>query len=145
LVQYRYAGDINVKFAGFGISRERRESGNWKAICGTWKYVAPEIMQSKKHFESGGGKRKRYTAAVDIWSLGVVMFKLLSGLPRYEAQYEHQGAFWGEKILKKLGGGLETETQQCASVSVGDNADHGAGFARFGPGVLRWGGAVVWW
>lgn len=99
LVQYRYAGDIYVKFGDFGPSRER----SWKTICGTWKYAAPEInLEKKKYCNSGGRERTRYTAAVDIWSLGVVVFKLLSGLSRYKEEYEDEGALWCENILKKL-------------------------------------------
>lgn len=108
LVQSRHAGYIHVKFGDFGLSRERRESGHWKTICGTFKYAAPEILEIKEYHNSGGRMRKRYTAVVDIWSLGVVMFKLLCGLPRYTVQYEHQGALWGEKILKKLTEDLRT-------------------------------------
>ncbi|KAH8889939.1 kinase-like protein [Thozetella sp. PMI_491] len=102
LVQYRHAGDIHVKFGDFGLSRERRESGNWKTICGTWKYAAPEILEMKKYLRSGGREKKRYTAAVDIWSLGVVVFKLLCGLPRHKQEYRDEGTFWGKKIIKKL-------------------------------------------
>lgn len=102
LVQHRHAGDICVKFGDFGISREERQSGQWKTICGTWKYIAPEILEIKKYRECGGRTRKRYTAAVDIWSLGVVIFKLVRGLPQYKTEYEGRGTHWGEKILAKL-------------------------------------------
>lgn len=102
LVQHRLAGDICVKFGDFGISREERQSGQWKTICGTWKYIAPEILEIKRYRECGGRTRKRYTAAVDIWSLGVVIFKLLRGLPQYKTEYEGRGTHWGEKILTKL-------------------------------------------
>jgi serine/threonine-protein kinase Chk2 len=77
LVESRYGGNIVVKFGDFGISRERRESGNWKTICGTWRYAAPEILESRELRNSKERSRKYYTTAVDIWSLGVVMFRLL--------------------------------------------------------------------
>ena len=107
LVQSRHVGNIHVKFGDFGLAREERESGNWKTICGTWKYAAPEILEKKKYLSSGGNKRLKYTAAVDIWSLGVVMFRLLCGLPRYKTEYKDGGNLWCKKILKKLQDDLE--------------------------------------
>uniref|UniRef100_A0A0B7KJ04 Protein kinase domain-containing protein n=1 Tax=Bionectria ochroleuca TaxID=29856 RepID=A0A0B7KJ04_BIOOC len=107
LVESRYAGNIVVKFGDFGISRERRESGNWKTICGTWRYAAPEILESRELRNSKERSRKYYTTAVDIWSLGVVMFRLLRGLPEYKPKYDLQGAKWGKMILTKLKHDLE--------------------------------------
>ncbi|KAM3537301.1 hypothetical protein ARSEF1564_009781 [Beauveria bassiana] len=97
-IQYRFDGDISVKLGDFGLSRDRAEL---MTLCGTQKYLAPEICSELQHYVSNE-TRLGYTAVVDIWSLGVVACELACGLPRYKDQYRNDGVAWCELIVARL-------------------------------------------
>lgn len=65
--------DGYVKITDFGLSKEEI-AGNTGAFsfCGTPEYLAPEILAKKGH-----GK------AVDWWSLGALVYEMLTGLPPF--------------------------------------------------------------
>ena len=70
--------DLNkatVKISDFGLARYVCPDNNVLAstTCGTPGYVAPEILEDEK----------KYDTRVDFWSLGVVMFIMLSGQPPF--------------------------------------------------------------
>ena len=67
-------GEGHVKLADFGLSKE---SATAQTFCGTPVYLAPEIWL-----------RQTYGFEVDWWSLGCVLYEMVSGLP----------PFWGETI-----------------------------------------------
>jgi len=43
-----------------------------------------------------------YTAAVDVWSLGVTVYDLLCSLPKYGERYRGGGTAWCEKVIEKI-------------------------------------------
>jgi serine/threonine-protein kinase ULK/ATG1 len=57
----------NVKIADFGFIKEYDESNMLDTLCGSPIYMAPEIL-----------KHRKYDAKVDLWSLGVVLFEMLT-------------------------------------------------------------------
>ena len=57
-----------VKIADFGFSKMIPSGGSTKSVLGSPGYVAPEIRQGRD-----------YGPAVDIWSLGVIMYVMLFG------------------------------------------------------------------
>ena len=73
-----------VKIGDFGISKRIR-SGNtrFQTMIGTPDFVAPEVLRL---IDNGGGDdtddeddgEEEYTVAVDLWSLGCVVFQLLT-------------------------------------------------------------------
>ncbi|KFH48245.1 Inhibitor of nuclear factor kappa-B kinase subunit beta-like protein [Hapsidospora chrysogenum ATCC 11550] len=99
LVQYRFEGDIYVKLADFGVSKD---SSELMTFCGTRKYFAPEVHYSGYQY----GGMQRYTVAVDIWSLGVVACELAYGLPSYH-EYRNAGVEWCRTIVKQLEGAMQ--------------------------------------
>lgn len=67
--------DLSVKLADFGLAKIIGEESFTTTLCGTPSYVAPEILENSK--------RRRYTRAVDVWSLGVVLYICLCGFPPF--------------------------------------------------------------
>lgn len=64
-----------VKIADFGISKGlRTKQTHMKTTCRTLSYLAPEVL-----------KGWPYDRRVDHWSLGVIMYLLLSGKPPFDA------------------------------------------------------------
>jgi serine/threonine-protein kinase CHEK2 len=67
--------DLRVKLADFGLAKIIGEESFTTTLCGTPSYVAPEILADTRH--------RKYTKAVDIWSLGVVLYICLCGFPPF--------------------------------------------------------------
>ncbi|KAJ6246203.1 serine/threonine-protein kinase 17 [Anaeramoeba flamelloides] len=63
-----------IKISDFGLSERISKNGNLNTACGTPYYVAPEII-----------KRSGYGQHVDLWSIGVIMYVLLSGYTPFYA------------------------------------------------------------
>jgi serine/threonine protein kinase len=77
----------HVCLTDFGLSKEMVTTANAaRTFCGTPEYLAPEILQGIGH-----GK------AVDWWSLGTLVFEMLTGLPPF---YSRNMNHMYEKILK---------------------------------------------
>lgn len=99
LVQYRNMSHIEVKLADFGLSKDYNDLST---ICGTRQYLAPEVYQIQQFTQGGGEGRVSYGSAVDIWSLGTVVYGLLCRFPRWKDRYIFSGTVWAERILETL-------------------------------------------
>ncbi|KAL3957297.1 hypothetical protein ACCO45_007875 [Purpureocillium lilacinum] len=97
LLQHRYPGSIYVMFADFGLARD---SSELSTFCGSALYLAPEVYLEWQSICSNTTPRKKYTPAVDVWSLGVVISELKCCLPRYKNSYRDRGTVWCDKIVK---------------------------------------------
>ncbi|XP_068779712.1 ribosomal protein S6 kinase alpha-4 isoform X2 [Struthio camelus] len=84
--------DGHVVLTDFGLSKEiLGEEDRTFSFCGTIEYMAPEIIRSK----SGHGK------CVDWWSLGILMFELLTGASPFTLEGEKNSqAEVSRRILK---------------------------------------------
>eukprot|EP01016_Furgasonia_blochmanni_P023787 TRINITY_DN2562_c0_g1_i2.p1 TRINITY_DN2562_c0_g1~~TRINITY_DN2562_c0_g1_i2.p1 ORF type:complete len:438 (-),score=141.84 TRINITY_DN2562_c0_g1_i2:293-1522(-) len=62
-----------IRITDFGLSKQGiKDNKGAMSVCGTPEYLAPEIL-----FKMGHGK------AVDWWTLGAIIFEMLTGLPPF--------------------------------------------------------------
>ena len=65
--------DGYIKITDFGLSKENIvDNHSTNSFCGTPEYLAPEVINGTGH-----GK------AVDWWSLGAIIYEMLTGLPPF--------------------------------------------------------------
>ena len=76
---------LHIKLTDFGFSRA---SNDLTTLCGTPLYLAPEVY-----------KKRSYTPAVDIWSLGVVAFECAYDLPNSRG---YRGTDWCEMLVDQV-------------------------------------------
>nr|XP_046245437.1 ribosomal protein S6 kinase-related protein isoform X2 [Scatophagus argus] len=68
----------HLRLSDFGLSRRLNRGGRAFTICGTIQYMAPEVL--------GGGP---YNHAADWWSLGIMLFSLVTGEFPVPAELDH--------------------------------------------------------
>ncbi|KAJ5222927.1 uncharacterized protein N7469_009167 [Penicillium citrinum] len=81
--------NMNIKVGDFGLAAmilSDKDAKRRNTLCGTPNYIAPEILDKSK-----GG----HTQKVDIWSLGVIFFAMLTGYPPFQSKTQ-------EEIYKKV-------------------------------------------
>lgn len=74
--------DLHIKVADFGVSCLESHRCSMKAHAGTYRWMAPEMI-----------KEKLCTRKVDVYSFGIVLWELLTGLTPYEDMTPVQAAF----------------------------------------------------
>lgn len=86
-----------IKIIDFGTSRRVNEQHAMHGVFGTCYYLAPEVIEGE------------YSEKCDVWSLGVILYILLSGEPPFNAdtdvevvekikigEYSLEGVIWNE-------------------------------------------------
>lgn len=80
------ARDSPIKLIDFGLSKRVSSSGKLTSFLGTPYYVAPEVLE-----------KRPYDFKVDVWSIGVMMYLLLTAKFPFSG-YNHQETF---SLIKK--------------------------------------------
>ena len=71
---------INIKISDFGLSYVKGSGeAMMQSVCGTPMYMAPEVIDEHE-----------YSRQCDIWSIGVILFTLLTGSPPFQAPTEEK-------------------------------------------------------
>jgi len=87
LIYLSKADDSPIKITDFGLAKFRaNQNVDMHTACGTPGYVAPEVL-----------KGENYSKAVDLWSVGVILYILLCGFP----PFYHQNTNMLYKLIKK--------------------------------------------
>ena len=77
--------DWRGKLCDFGMARGADENSQCKTLCGTPEYMAPEVLTGA------------YSTEVDLWSLGVIVFFMLSGYLPFPGRSDEEKE---ERILR---------------------------------------------
>jgi len=75
----------NIKIADFGFSAKMKPNG-LRSIVGTPPYMAPELLRLR----SGNKKVPGYDKKVDTWSIGIILYILLSGAHPFQLDDEEE-------------------------------------------------------
>lgn len=78
--------DGHIRITDFGLSKENVEGNTVRSICGTPEYLAPEVL-----------RKQPYGKGVDWWSLGTLIYEMISGLPPF---YDKNRQRMYKKILE---------------------------------------------
>lgn len=92
--------DFPLKATDFGLSVFFKPGEVFKDLVGSAYYVAPEVL------------RRHYGVEADIWSAGVILYILLSGVPPFWAESE-QGIF--DAVLR---GHIDFSSDPWPSISI---------------------------
>ncbi|KAK3151157.1 hypothetical protein QOZ80_3AG0242460 [Eleusine coracana subsp. coracana] len=68
-----------LKIADFGFAKFLQPSTLAETLCGSPLYMAPEVMQAQK-----------YDAKADLWSVGVILYQLVTGYPPFNGDNQIQ-------------------------------------------------------
>jgi len=75
----------NIKLADFGFATKTREKG-LRSVVGTPPYMAPELVILR----SGDKKLPGYGKEIDLWSIGIILYILLSGIHPFQIDEEDE-------------------------------------------------------
>jgi len=85
-ILYTKAGGNDIKLIDFGYAGLWSENKPLTGLCGTPDYVAPEVLTWYDDDEQG----TPYGKGSDLWSMGVLLYVILSGCSPFSADEEEE-------------------------------------------------------
>jgi len=82
---------LHVKITDFGLAVNIKRDKSLNTQCGTFNYVAPEILTPSDS--------RAYDSQCDLWSLGVILYVCLSGYPPFS---ESEGCSLKKQIIEGI-------------------------------------------
>uniref|UniRef100_A0A7S3DLU1 Protein kinase domain-containing protein n=1 Tax=Palpitomonas bilix TaxID=652834 RepID=A0A7S3DLU1_9EUKA len=104
IIYNRKGPDGDLKLCDFGFATIVKEEEALRLARGTPQYVAPEVLLSKQRRDGtheGGLGEHGYGTQADLWSLGVILFILVSGCFPFDSSNRNPAARQRE-ILQKI-------------------------------------------
>eukprot|EP01118_Nematostelium_gracile_P013043 TRINITY_DN4871_c0_g1_i1.p1 TRINITY_DN4871_c0_g1~~TRINITY_DN4871_c0_g1_i1.p1 ORF type:complete len:513 (-),score=103.21 TRINITY_DN4871_c0_g1_i1:1072-2610(-) len=92
---------LNIKITDFGLARIVGEREMMTTLCGTPQYVAPEIIIASSRRNQNSDNKTGYGIQVDSWSLGAILYVLLSGKPPFDDEDGN-----GVSLFEQIEGGM---------------------------------------
>mmetsp|Transcript_47888 Transcript_47888/g.124314 ORF Transcript_47888/g.124314 Transcript_47888/m.124314 type:complete len:876 (+) Transcript_47888:485-3112(+) len=97
------ADNGQVKICDFGFASVIEEGTLLKKICGTPAYVAPEVVLSSGIIRCNGRGPNGFSTEVDMWSLGIITYVMLSGMfPFYADNIRASKSDQDKQVLRKI-------------------------------------------
>ncbi|KAK7204219.1 kinase-like domain-containing protein [Myxozyma melibiosi] len=80
---------VNVKVTDFGLAKLAESGTVLRTFCGTMSYLAPEVIKTR---EAAKTERKSafYSNAVDMWSVGCMVYVILTGYCPFSGATQEQ-------------------------------------------------------
>ncbi|XP_013401008.1 ribosomal protein S6 kinase alpha-5 [Lingula anatina] len=78
----------NIKIVDFGFARLKPENQTMMTPCFTLHYAAPEVLKTTSNNNNGSG----YDESCDLWSLGVILYTMLSGKAPFQTDSKDERA-----------------------------------------------------
>ncbi|XP_064621307.1 ribosomal protein S6 kinase alpha-5-like isoform X2 [Lineus longissimus] len=94
--------NAEIKIVDFGFARLKPEKEPMMTPCFTLYYAAPEVLK-----QTVAGQNNGYDEGCDLWSLGVILYTMLSGKAPFQSRSREDSA---ASIMQRIKGGEFTFT-----------------------------------
>lgn len=109
---------VTLKITDFGLAKFCKEQDVMTTMCGTPTYLAPEVLYADT--TSKEKKAQGYSWSVDVWSLGVILYVMLSGCLPKDPQ---KGAVVYNKYMSSLSPNCKDLLEKMLRIDPNQRAD----------------------